>query len=42
MHDVLVRVGFDVGRLHVATLMTRRRIAAINRRLNTSKPVPGH
>ena len=40
--DFLVREGFDVGRLHVATLMKRMRIAAIYRRPNTSKPAPGH
>ncbi len=42
MRDFLVREGFDVGRLHVATLMKRMRIAAISRRPNTSKPAPGH
>jgi len=42
MRDFLVREGFDVGRLHVATLMKRMRIAAIYRRPNTSKPAPGH
>jgi putative transposase len=42
MRDFLVREGFDVGRLHVATLMKRMRIAATYRRPNTSKPVPGH
>jgi putative transposase len=38
----LAREGFDVGRLHVATLMKRMGIAAIYRRPNTSKPAPGH
>jgi len=42
MRDFLVREGFYVGRLHVATLMRRMRIAAIYRRPNTSKPAPGH
>ena len=32
MRDFLVREGFNVGRLHVATLMKRMRIAAIYRR----------
>jgi putative transposase len=31
MRDFLVREGFDVGRLHVATLMKRMRIVAIYR-----------
>jgi putative transposase len=38
----LAREGFDVGRLHVATLMKRMGITAIYRRPNTSKPAPGH
>ena len=38
----LVREGYDVGRLHVATLMKRMGIEAIYRRPNTSKPAPGH
>lgn len=42
MRDFLLREGFDVGRLHVATLMKHMRIAAIYRRPNTSKPAPGH
>ena len=42
MRDFLVREGFDVGRLHVATLMKRMGIEAIYRRPNTSKPAPGH
>jgi len=42
MRDFLVREDFDVGRLHVATLMKRMGIAAIYRRPNTSKPAPGH
>jgi transposase InsO family protein len=38
----LVRERYDVGRLHVATLMKRMGIEAIYRRPNTSKPAPGH
>jgi putative transposase len=38
----LAREGFDVGRLHVATLMKRMGITAIYRRPNTSKPAPGN
>ncbi len=34
--------GFDVGRLHVRTLMKKMGIEAIYRRPNTSKPEPGH
>ncbi len=30
------------GRLHVTTLMKKMGIEAIYRRLNTSKPAPGH
>lgn len=42
LRDLLKREGFSIGRRHVATLMKRRRIAAIYRRPNTSKPAPGH
>jgi len=42
MRDFLVRENFDVGRLHVATLMRKMGIEAIYRRSNTSKPAPGH
>lgn len=42
LRDFLVREGFDVGRLHVATLMKRMGMQAIYRRPNTSKPAPGH
>ncbi len=42
LQTFLVREGYDVGRLHVATLMKRMRIEAIYRRPNTSKPAPGH
>ena len=42
LRSLLCREGRVVGRLHVATLMKRMRIAAIYRRPNTSKPEPGH
>ena len=42
LRDLLGREGIRVGRLHVATLMKQMAIAAIYRRPNTSKPVPGH
>jgi putative transposase len=42
LQSFLVRAGYDVGRLHVATLMRRMGIEAIYRRPNTSKPAPGH
>lgn len=42
MRDFLVRENFDIGRLHVTTLMKRMGIEAIYRRPNTSKPAPGH
>ena len=38
----LVREGYDVGRLHVATLMKRRGSRRSIARPNTSKPAPGH
>ena len=38
----LSRGGFDIGRLHVSTLMKKMGIEAIYRRPNTSKPEPGH
>lgn len=41
LRDFLVREDFDIGRLHVATLMKRMGIQAIYRRFNTSKPAPG-
>ena len=34
--------GYEVGRLHVSTLMKRMGIEAIYRRPRTSKPAPGH
>jgi putative transposase len=42
LQGFLVREGFEIGRLHVRTLMKRMRIEAIYRRPNTSKPAPGH
>src|SRR2546430_13006185 len=42
LQTFLVRDGYDVGRLHVATLMKRMGIEAIYRPPNTSKPAPGH
>lgn len=42
LQGFLVREGFEIGRLHVRTLMRRMGIEAIYRRPNTSKPAPGH
>ena len=42
LQGLLKQEGFEVGRLHVATLMKRMGIEAIYRRPNTSKPAPGH
>ena len=42
LQTFLAREGYDVGRLHVATLMKRMGIEAIYCRPNTSKPAPGH
>jgi putative transposase len=42
LQGLLKREGFEVGRLHVKTLMQKMRIEAIYRRPNTSKPEPGH
>jgi putative transposase len=42
LKGLLRREGFEVGRLHVASLMRRMGIEAIYRRPNTSKPAPGH
>lgn len=42
LQDFLVREGFDVGRLHVRTLMRRMGIEAIYRRPQTSNPGQGH
>ena len=42
LQGLLKREGFEVGRLHVRTLTRKMGIEAIYRRLNTSKPEPGH
>ena len=42
LQALLKRDGFEVGRLHVATLMKTMGIEAIYRRPSTSKPAPGH
>jgi putative transposase len=42
LQGFLVREGFEIGRLHVRTLMKRMGIEAIYRRPYTSKPAPGH
>jgi putative transposase len=42
LQGFLNREGFDVGRLHVRSLMRRMGIEAIYRRPNTSKPGQGH
>ena len=42
LQGLLVQEGFEVGRLHVATLMTRMGIEALCRRPDTAKPAPGH
>jgi putative transposase len=42
LQALLKRDGYEVGRLHVATLMKTMGIEAIYRRPNTSKPAPGH
>jgi putative transposase len=42
LQSLLNKEGFEVGRLHVATLMKTMGIEAIYRRPNTSKPAPGH
>ena len=39
---LLRQEGFEVGRLHVATLMKRMGIQALYRRPNTLSPAPGH
>ncbi len=41
LQHMLKREGFEVGRLHVKTLMRKMGIEAIYRRPNTSKPEPG-
>jgi len=42
LKGLLRQEGFEVGRLHVATLMKRMGIQALYRRPNTSKPALGH
>ena len=42
LRDLLRQEGHEVGRLHVATLMKRRGIAARYRCPATSHPTPGH
>lgn len=42
LQGLLLGEGYEVGRLHVSTLMKRMGIEAIYRRPNTSKPAPGH
>ncbi len=42
LKGLLVGEGYRTGRLRVRTLMKRMGIEAIYRRLNTSKPAPGH
>ena len=42
LRALLRQEGHEVGRLHVATLMKRMRIAALYRRPATSHPTPGH
>ena len=42
LQSFLVREGFQIGRLHVRTLMKRMGIEAIYRRPHTLKPAPGH
>ncbi len=42
LQHLLKREGFEVGRLHVGTLMRKMGVEAIYRRPNTSKPEPGH
>ena len=42
LRDLLRQEGIEIGRQHVATLMTRMAIEAIYRRPNTSKPAPWH
>ena len=42
LRGLLRQEGYEVGRLHVATLMKRMGIAALYRRPATSHPTPGH
>jgi putative transposase len=41
LRDRLAGAGFKVGRLHVATLMKRMGLEAIDRKPDPSKPAPG-
>jgi putative transposase len=41
IQGLLLGEGYEVGRLHVSTLMKRMGIEANYRRPNTSKPAPG-
>jgi len=42
LRGLLRQEGYQVGRLHVSTLMKRMGVEALYRRPNTSKPAPGH
>lgn len=42
LQGLLKKEGFEVGRLHVSSLMKRMGIEALYRRPNTSMPMPGH
>jgi putative transposase len=42
LRGLLAWDGFQVGRLHVATLMRRMGVEALYRRPNTMSPAPGH
>ena len=42
LRDLLNKEGLAIGRCHVATLMKRLRIEALDRKPSTSKPEPGH
>jgi putative transposase len=42
LRDQLNREGFQVGRVHISTLMKKMSIEALYRRPNTSKRHPGH
>ena len=42
LRDLLKAEGYEVGRLHVSTLMKKMASEAIYRRPKTSKPAPGH
>ncbi len=42
LRGLLRQEGYEVGRLHIATLMKRMGIVALYRRPTTSHPTPGH